>query len=1192
MNIGYFICRAGECVPSGTGRKSRWKLFLLFFSLAISVHAAPIAVTGQWDFKYGDLRATVGADLQYVGDTSNVTSFTIAKINGQPAQVMSFGGNSVGRGFYMRHGAAPNGGGQFVNQYTIVMDVMYSTINSSQLHPLLQSDPFNPPGIDAQFYVGSNQSAGPDGIGANDQFSGTLSANVWYRIAFAVDLTAPSGQQLTKYVNGTMVGSQSLAGGVDGHYALGPTAQLFTTGTATGGATTQPGYVNSIQFLNGCLSPQAILVLGGPTANGIQSGAPRLQITTANTLMPATKFIWPGRYSPNLQIQQTTNLADPASWQSVGLVSSTQTLEVPTAQLNIGSAGTVSFFRVGGPFVTNVDPGATVEGDISVNWNGVETQVVPTKQILHTPGKSVLFGGLGLDIALSPDGTTAYVKNNNSLIVVDVATWKRLQSVRYPGSLGSFHGIAVSTDGMHVYVTASAYELYDFAIATNRVATFSRTIALPAYCDPCGIALSADGTNAYVCLNKSNSIAIVNLAIGMITGQIKVGMAPWGIALSPNGNTAYVSDWGGRVPVKGDLTLNSAGSQIVVDARGIAASGTLSVVDLTQNLEVAEIPTGLHPSDVTLSQDGSTLYVANANSDTVTVINTQTLAVQETILMRPDPSLPFGSASDAVTLSPDGTILYVANGGNNAVAVVELPNGQHTNSIILGFIPTDWYPGALATDGTNLFIANTKGQGSANGTAITTTGTVDKIPLPTPEVLDKYTAQVQENSRVPQMLQTQLAPVAGQAPVPVPVHTGEPSVFQHVLYVIKENKTYDQMFGDIPQGNGASNLCIYPQVTTPNHHALATQFVLLDNYYCNGVYSTDGHAWCTEANATDYFEKGIGALNRAGQIGADPLMYSSSGFIWNNVLQHGLTFHNHGVFGQAGMSPASTWLQVYSDYANQTGLIGFYNSIGNAPVLPKYSSTNVSGFNLSIPDQIRADGFLREFNTAQSSGVWPTFNMLYLPDDHTAGSTVGYPTPRAQLADNDLALGRVIEAVTKSIFWTNTVIFVIEDDAQGGYDHVDGHRSICLVISPYTKRAQTVSTFFNQTGLIHTMEQIMGLPPMNQMDAMGPLMGDCFMAQPDYTPYTALPNQVALNEMNPGTLSSMSRQDLHWARLSAKQDFSKADVANDDELNRIIWHSVKGNARYPSEYVGPHGKGLKTLGLIVSKNHHDDDDDD
>ncbi len=543
-------------------------------------------------------------------------------------------------------------------------------------------------------------------------------------------------------------------------------------------------------------------------------------------------------------------------------------------------------------------------------------------------------------------------------------------------------------------------------------------------------------------------------------------------------------------------------------------------------------------------------------------------------------------------LSRDGATLYVANGGNNAVAVVELPNDQHANSVIQGFIPTDWYPGAVFADLYHLYVVNCKGMGSTNRDIYQLTGTVNKIPLPSAGALKKYTMLVQENSRVPQMLQSQAAARAGQTPVPVPAHAGEPSVFQHVLYVIKENKTYDELFGDIPQGNSEPKLCVFGRQTTPNQHALAKQFVLLDNYYCNGVYSTDGHAWCTEANATDYWEKSLGAINRSGQIGNDPLIYSSSGFIWNNVLQHGLTFHNYGVFGQSFPQPDCTWLQAYADYTNHTGRLGFTTYIGNSPVLPAYSSTNVSGFNLKIPDQYRADGFLKEFAAAEATGVWPAFNMFYLPDDHTAGGSPGFPTPRAQVADNDLALGRVIEAVTKSSFWSNTVIFVIEDDPQGGLDHVDGHRSICLVISPYTKRGQTVSTFYNQIGLVHTMEQIMGLPPMNQMDAMGPLMGDCFTTQPDFTPYTAVPNEIPLNEMNPGTISSLTPRDRLWAELSLQMDFRQPDLANDDTLNRIIWHSIKGNARYPAEFAGAHGKGLKPLGLITSKNHLSCDDDD
>jgi YVTN family beta-propeller protein len=586
------------------------------------------------------------------------------------------------------------------------------------------------------------------------------------------------------------------------------------------------------------------------------------------------------------------------------------------------------------------------------------------------------------------------------------------------------------------------------------------------------------------------------------------------------------------------------------------------------------------------------LFVANANSDTVTVLNTETRALAETIPMRLDAHEPFGSATDGLTLSRDGKILYVANAGNNAVGVVELPNEEHTNSIVQGFIPTDWYPGAVFADLYDLYVVNTKGLGSTNRDVYQITGTVNKIPLPTAAELRNYTAIVKTNSRLPQVLNSQTAATSAATPMPVPAHAGEPSVFKHVLYIIRENKTYDELLSDLPRGNRDPKLCIFGKAVTPNLHALAMRFVLLDNYYCNGVYSTDGHAWCTEANSSDYWEKSIGAANRSGQIGVDPLSYSSSGFIWNNVLQHGLTFYNYGVFGQSFPKPDSTWLQIYTDYTNHIGRIGFHTYIGNTPVLPAYSSTNVSGFNLKIPDQIRADGFLAEFSAAEKKGRWPAFNMFYLPDDHTAGGSPGFPTPRAQVADNDLATGRVIEAVTKSSFWSNTVIFLIEDDPQGGYDHVDGHRSICIVVSPYTKRGETVSAFYNQTGLIHTMEQIMGLPPMNQMDASGPLMTDCFGARADYTPYTAVPNEIPLNEMNPGTISALGKHDRHWAELSLQMDFSKPDLINDDTLNRIIWHSIKGNQHYPAEFAGPHGKGLKQLGLISAKGKSSGEDDD
>jgi hypothetical protein len=351
-----------------------------------------------------------------------------------------------------------------------------------------------------------------------------------------------------------------------------------------------------------------------------------------------------------------------------------------------------------------------------------------------------------------------------------------------------------------------------------------------------------------------------------------------------------------------------------------------------------------------------------------------------------------------------------------------------------------------------------------------------------------------------------------------------------------------------------------------------------------GVNSADGHSWSTEANNTDHLEKSFGGFSRSYTFGDDPLTYSSTGFLWNNVLEHGLTFRNYGEMDYASSSPSATWMQIYSDFTNHAGAIHFVQRIGIAS-LRTYSSTNVLGWNLGIPDVVRADGFIQELKAAQAAGSWASLHLLYLPNDHTGGP----PTPRAQVADNDLSLGQVVEAVTRSAFWSNTVIFVIEDDPQSGYDHVDGHRSICLVISPYTKRGQVVSTFYNQPGVLHTIEQILGLPPMNQQDAMSPLMFDCFTNVPDLTPYAALPANVALTEGAAAT-GSLSPKQRYWARKLQKMDFTWPDRINEDVFNRYIWYTIKGDAPYPAKFVGGHGRGLKALRLVLDKSQKDLDD--
>jgi YVTN family beta-propeller protein len=928
--------------------------------------------------------------------------------------------------------------------------------------------------------------------------------------------------------------------------------------------------VNSVQFVDTWLPPAAIAALGGPTAEGLPPGENALKLTLASEEGGALRLQWTG--PPGwFEVQKATRL-NPPDWEVASNPTSNHTIALPVD-------GEAAFYRV-----------LQSEANMTVGQSAGGAQSLPSMQLVRAAGDQIQFSGRPVDLALAPDSQTVYLKNMSSLLVVDAKTWKLRQTLPYPGNGASMHGIAVAQDGRRVYVTGSGNELYEWRVDTNGMAAFSRTISLPVGSYPCGIALFRNGEKAAVCLSVSNRLAIVNLSTGTILSNIRVGIAPWDVVLSPDESTAYVSDWGGRWPGANDLTAPSAGTSVVVDERGIGASGVVSFVDLSENRELSQAPAGLHPSDLELTSDGRTLFVANANSDTVTLIDTATRSVRENILVRPDDEFPYGSAPTGLALSSDGSRLFVALGGNNCVAVVDLSTTPGGSSVA-GFLPTDWYPGAIAAADGHLYVVNVKGLGSRLGQPTATSyqigaylGTANRISIPDGETLNKLSAQSFEDGRVPVIRRTHQRGAASTPPVPVPTRLGEPSVFNHVLYILKENKTYDQMFGDIKEGNGDPNLCIYPEFVSPNHHALARQYVLLDNFYCNGVNSSDGHSWSTEANVTDHLEKSFGGFTRSYSFGDDPLTYSSSGFIWDNVLRHGLTFRNYGEMDYASPSKNETWLQIYDDFVSGRRSVRYLQNIG-IENLRRYSSTNVPGWNMGIPDVVRADGFIRELRQAEARGTWETFSFLYLPNDHTGGP----PTPRAQMADNDLALGQVVEAVTRSRFATNTVIFVMEDDPQSGYDHVDAHRSICLVISPYTRRNAVVSKFYNQAGVIHTMERILGLPPMNQQDAMAPIMFECFTNVPNFSPYTALTNNVPLDE-GARKVGVLTPEQLYWASQLKKMDFSKPDRIDDDLFNRYIWFANKGNAAYPEEFVGAHGKGLSQLGLLLTPEGAEEED--
>jgi hypothetical protein len=444
---------------------------------------------------------------------------------------------------------------------------------------------------------------------------------------------------------------------------------------------------------------------------------------------------------------------------------------------------------------------------------------------------------------------------------------------------------------------------------------------------------------------------------------------------------------------------------------------------------------------------------------------------------------------------------------------------------------------------------------------------VSLIDVPDAEQLRKYTATVNANNRLGYSLAGLEKPRPEAKPMPVPDRHGEPSLFEHVIYVIKENRTYDQLLGDMKEGNGDPKLVLFGEEVTPNHHALARQFTLFDNFYCSGVLSADGHCWVNEAYVTDYLERSFGGFTRSyPDDGSDPLAYQPGGFLWDQVLARKKTLRIFGEFVESSYPKGVTWKAMYEDY--QSGKFQIpVKAQANLKHLAPYTHPGYPWFPLIMPDVYRARLFLNELAEWEQKGQMPNLVYVTLPVDHTTGTRPGYPSPRASVADNDLALGQLVEGVTKSKFWPKTCIFVVEDDPQAGYDHVDGHRTVALAISPYTKRKFVDHTCYNQTGMVKTIELILGLNPMNQLDLSATAMRDCFQAQPDLTPYQCLPNRVPLDEMNVA-LDGLKGKARYWAEKSLALNFDQGDAADEDTLNRILWFSVHGEKPYPEAFAG------------------------
>lgn len=842
--------------------------------------------------------------------------------------------------------------------------------------------------------------------------------------------------------------------------------------------------------------------------------------------------------------------------------------------------------------------------------------VLPVNQTITPLGIQIDLPGLRPQgLALSPDGKLLVTSGKTSeLVVLDPVNGSILQRVALPndalnephpqapsanilqpdakGQI-SYTGLIFSHDGTHLYLANVNGSIKVFDVISNKVSA-SHSIPLPHANAPrrkdeipAGLTLSADGTKLYVCGNLSNQLLEVDLGSRQVLRTFPVGVAPYDVLLT--GGKAYVSNWGGRRPLPGELTGPAGrGTEVKVDSvRNIANEGSVTVIDLSAGGVKSEILVHLHSSALALSPDQRWLVVANAASDNLSVIDTKTDLVSETIWTKANPADLFGASPNALAFAPNGKTLYVANGTQNAIAVIDFSPARQ-KSELLGLYPVGWFPGALAFDAKRqlLHVANIKGHpaqkekksdGKSGFNSHQYTGSISITPLPKKSALKKLTAQVYANYHREAIAESLKKPRANQAPVAIPERIGEPSLIKHVVYIIKENRTYDQVLGDIPEANSDPSLCIFGEHVTPNQHKLVREFTLLDNTYCAGILSSEGHQWSTTAFSTDYMEKSFAGFPRSypdgmGEDEEDAIAYSPAGFIWDNALAHKVSIWNFGEFA-APMSKWADpkrkgmpkWADYYAEFLNPGRGEVIIASRPSIETIRPFTPANYVGWIMEVPDVWRARYITNQLAAWEKAGQMPQLTIICLPNDHTSGTSANSPTPSACVADNDLAFGQIIDALSHSSFWKDMAIFGIEDDPQAGFDHVSGYRTTAYLASPYARRKQVISAQYSTISLIRTIEQILGMPPMNQFDGSAQPMFEAFSDTPDFTAFNSVPNNIPLDEMNAKPKAINDPLLRKNAIMSARLNFRKADACPEDTLNRILWHAQRGpNAPYPT----------------------------
>ncbi|MBM0224160.1 MULTISPECIES: alkaline phosphatase family protein [Micromonospora] len=833
--------------------------------------------------------------------------------------------------------------------------------------------------------------------------------------------------------------------------------------------------------------------------------------------------------------------------------------------------------------------------------------VVSDDQYINPIGERlVVNNGKIMSSSVSPDGThiaASVADGGMALAIVDLKNWKVQQlvgnnaaaNVRISGNDVGQEGPTYSPDGSQLWLgQADGYR--KFTVNPDGTLANPTFIRIPQ--DGVKRALvgeavfSPDGSTVYSAVNGQNRVVAINAATGAVQQSWAVGNAPRDVITV--GSKLYVSNEGGSPAKPGDTTINSYNTQVPADpVTAATTTGTVSVIDLANPAAaVTSIDVGLHPT--ALYAKNGAVFVTNTATNDVSVIDTASNKVVQTIATQPWPEATVGYEPDAVTLTDDGHLL-VTLGRANAVAVYRYTTPLEPVSYV-GLLPTDYFPAEITTVGNDVLVSNTRGIGARRATNSAAHGTHDttsslqRFTLPSDDVIKSETGKVFSQNGWHGGSVTLTEGKGDAKPVPVPLRLGDPSTISHVFLIVKENRTYDQVFGDDTRGNGDPTLAQFGENVTPNQHAMAQQFGLYDNTYDIGTNSAEGHNWLMQADNPEYTESTAGEYIRSYDTEDDALGHQRTGFIWTGAQAAGKTVRDFGEFHQFLTKPAgASWQNLYCDTRNMaaTGQDTAYSMVSSSPI-PSLNDVSVPGFpkfDTGVPDIYRYEIWKRDFEKNGPASL----NMFWLSSDHTGGP----PNAAAQVADNDLAVGRIVDTISHSPYWKDSAIFVVEDDSQAGLDHVDGHRAPIQIISPWARRGVVDSHYYTQITMIRTIEQILGIHPMNQKDSAASPMRGAFTHNADFTPFTALPNRTSLTAglktppacgldtpapQNPSAAAAPSakvpadKQEVaaKWEDWKSQQRLTgpdaKPDFANPAQMNHFTWYQThEWTKPYPGE---------------------------